>query len=548
MIRAFNCKNRVAETDTSSKNYYDLIVVGGGITGAGIALDAISRGLNVLLIEKNDFASGTSSKSTKLIHGGLRYLKQFEFALVKESGTERTIVHSLAPHLVHPEKMFLPIVKNGSFSKWMASIAITIYDILAKVKKKDRNKSLSKSESLLEEPLLKKDIVKGGVLYSEYRTDDARLTLEIIKKAHSLGADIFSYCEQKEWKYEGQRICGLIAYDHILEREIAFNAKNIISAAGPWVDDLRYKDNSLNGKKLQLSKGAHLVFDRERLPIRHSIYFDDFKGRMLFAIPRWGITYVGTTDTYFHGDKEYVTCSIQDVNYILSAVNNMFDIKPIKKSEIISSWAGLRPLIAEPGKSSNEISRKDEIFESDSGLLSIAGGKLTGYRKMAERIIDLVQEKDHSLSKKKCQTENLRLTEAPFDDYNQVCDFIQKISDQLLRKGYEPKIADYLVSNYGRHCEIVLSNSDLLLDRVLDKDIALLTAEIRYCIENENCWKPEDFFIRRSGMLYFDPGRLLKHFDLILKVFRDEFDWDDISFENIKKLSLQSVRSSINIV
>src|SRR5258708_15158447 len=244
---------------------YDLLVIGGGIIGAGIALDAASRGLKTALVEKNDFAFGTSSRSTKLIHGGLRYLKQLEFGLVKEVGSERAVVHRLAPHLVVPEKMLLPLYEKRGFGSLLTSLGLKLYDMLAGVKREDQRKMLTKKQTLEYEPLLRQDDVKGGAIYAEYRTDDARLTIEIIKPAAQHGPQIVNYCKVHDFIYQKGRIVGARIKDQINGGEFSVNALVEVSAAGPWVDELREINRSRIGKRLHLTKVVHLVLARDRL-------------------------------------------------------------------------------------------------------------------------------------------------------------------------------------------------------------------------------------------------------------------------------------------
>ncbi|MGB5817979.1 MAG: FAD-dependent oxidoreductase, partial [Saonia sp.] len=229
----FSNLDRAKTVQKLAKETYDLVVIGGGITGGGIALDAASRGMKVALIEKNDFASGTSSKSTKLIHGGLRYLKQFDFWLVKEVGSERAIVHKLAPHIVLPEKMLLPLIENGSYGKWLTSIGLKVYDILAQVTGDDKRKMLEKKEALKLEPLLPKKILKGAGYYAEYRTDDARLTIENIKTSLQYGALALNYAAVSDFVYENEKISGVKVDDGISGKEFTIKTKYVISAAGP---------------------------------------------------------------------------------------------------------------------------------------------------------------------------------------------------------------------------------------------------------------------------------------------------------------------------
>ena len=272
-MKKFSNLNREELTNNLSNTEFDLLIIGGGITGAGIALDAASRGMKVALIEKNDFASGTSSKSTKLIHGGLRYLKQFDFWLVKEVGTERAIVHDLAPHLVVPEKMILPLIDGGTYGSWLTSIGLKVYDILASVEGEDKRKMLDKKEALEKEPLLPNNILNGAGYYAEYRTDDARLTMEVLKTALDYNAKIINYTEAISFIYEEERVCGANVLDTISNKTFTINAKYVVSAAGPWVDELRQKNNSKIGKRLHLTKGVHLVVPHKKLPVQQSVYF-----------------------------------------------------------------------------------------------------------------------------------------------------------------------------------------------------------------------------------------------------------------------------------
>ena len=485
---------------------YDLVVIGGGITGAGIALDAASRGLKTALVEQNDFASGTSSSSTKLIHGGLRYLKQFEVALVRETGRERAVVHKLAPHLVKPEKMLLPLIKGGSYGKIIASLGLMIYDVLAGVEKADQRKMLTPPDTLKVEPLIRPDLIEGGGLYAEYRTDDARLTIEVIKTATQYGAHCCNYVKALEFTYnQANRITGLQCQDQHTGQTFTINSKYVVSAAGPWVDELRKINQSLEGKQLHLTKGVHLVVPHKRFPVGQAIYFDVPDGRMIFAIPRGKITYIGTTDTDYSGDINDVRTNMADVQYLLDGVNHSFPKVALQRDDIVSSWAGLRPLINEMGKSASEISRKDEIFESETGLISIAGGKLTGYRKMAERIVNLVSKKikaEHNQQLKPCHTEQIVLTGGPFEDTEAVHAYTQQVAESLKYEGItDPHHASYLVSNYGKQTEQITDR--LARVQASTPAVKLALAELDYCMEHELTSHLADFLVRRSGRIFF---------------------------------------------
>lgn len=503
----FSVLDRQMQIDRAQRQKFDLIVIGGGVTGAGIALDASSRGMNVCLIEKNDFASGTSNKSTKLIHGGLRYLKQMEIGLVKESGSERAIVHTLAPHLVVPEKMLLPLIEGGTYGKMMTAIGLKVYDFLANVEGDDKRKMLSAEETAAREPLLNKEQLVGGGYYAEYRTDDARLTVELLKKAATFGATIINYCEMTTFKYDDKgKIKSLQCYDHNTQRSFKLKSQHYVSAAGPWVDLLRKKDQSMNNKYLHLTKGVHIVFSRERFPLTQSIYFDVPDGRMIFAIPRGRSTYVGTTDTNYSGNLNRVVATQEDASYLLDATNNMFPDLHLTIDDIESNWAGLRPLIHEDGKDPSELSRKDEIFVSDTGLISIAGGKLTGYRKMAQRVIDRVlkevpdKKKEHLV---KSYTEKIPLTSDPLKDSEEVNAYQKAIEKRLAQLGITaPYQSWYLATTYGKQSDTIIDKMDYFLDELAET--RLLRAEIWYSVHHEMANSLTDFFVRRTGRLYFD--------------------------------------------
>ncbi|WNW01195.1 FAD-dependent oxidoreductase [Tenacibaculum sp. HL-MS23] len=540
----FNRKNIQQELQETE---FDILIIGGGITGAGIALDAASRGMKVALIEKNDFASGTSSKSTKLIHGGLRYLKQFDFWLVKEVGTERAIVHKIAPHLVIPEKMILPLIDGGTYGSWLTSIGLKVYDVLASVEGDDKRKMLDKKEALDKEPLLPKNILRGAGYYAEYRTDDARLTIEVLKTASQYNAQILNYTKANEFIYENKRVVGAKVSDIFSNQEYEIKAKYVVNAAGPWVDELRQINNSKIGKRLHLTKGVHLVVAHEKLPVKQSVYFDVPDGRMMFAIPRGKVTYFGTTDTNFQEDKNTVETNIIDATYLIEAVNNMFTGIELTLDDIQSSWAGLRPLIHEEGKSASELSRKDEIFVSDTKLISIAGGKLTGYRKMAERIVDLVAKKmvrRFNAEFDAIQTEDIVLAGGPFQNYKSVDLYINQVYKNLKIKGFIKTDAAYLVHNYGKQTDIIIDKFDEIKEENIE--LRLLKAEIWFTIQHEMTCTPTDFFMRRTGRLFFDKPSVDSYKNDVLNEFTTYFNWSELEKSKHQEELESKIKLAVN--
>ncbi len=516
---SFSARNRSIYIEKMQEDSFDLLVVGGGITGAGIALDAVSRGLNVCLIEKSDFASGTSSRSTKLIHGGLRYLKQLEFGIVREVGMERTILHKNAPHIVVPERMLLPIVKGGSLGKRSTSLGLYVYDRLAGVEKEERRNMLTKEATLEKEPLLNKDILLGGGMYVEYRSDDARLVIEVLKSATERGALCVNYIHCDTFTHnEKQKINGATCTDIFSGKRFQIRAKKVINACGPWVDFLRKEDNSLKGKRLHLTKGIHLVVRNDRLPIRQAVYFDVKDGRMVFAIPRGEKVYIGTTDTNYTQTIDYPFADSKDIAYVLEAANHMFPGINLVPDDVESTWAGLRPLIHEDGKAPSDLSRKDEIFISDSNLISMAGGKLTGFRKMAERAVNVVCKQlklEEGRSFPKCSTAAITLSGGQLT-----------ISPTEYAKNLQQDFTQFslidvtdLVLKYGSNTDYILSSAHSTYNN------QLLLAEANYSLEHEMANNTADFIVRRTGRLYFDRPKLNGDIEILDDFFNTQLSY-----------------------
>ena len=504
----FSSKQRKDVLNGVNKQELDVIVIGGGITGSGIALDGATRGLSTIVFEMQDFAAGTSSRSTKLVHGGLRYLKQLEVKMVAEVGKERAIVYENGPHVTTPEWMLLPFHTGGTFGSFSTSIGLRVYDFLAGVKRSERRKMFNREETLKKEPLVKQEGLKGGGYYVEYRTDDARLTIEVMKEAIEHGAKAVNYAKVDSFLYKDGKVCGVRVID-LLDGEVyEVYGKKIVNAAGPWVDTLREKDNSKKGKVLQLSKGVHLVIDQKRFPLGQAIYFDTPDKRMVFAIPRGGKTYVGTTDTFYDKDAAVPQMTTEDRTYIINAINYMFPSVKITEKDIESSWAGVRPLIYEEGKSASEISRKDEIWTSDSGLITIAGGKLTGYRKMAEMVVDyvtsLMQKEGHS-AYPKTKTKHMPISGGHVGGSNGFPTFIAKKAVEGTKYGLTTEQAEQFAKFYGSNVDILFNLAKQLKEEAKEYNMPLnVLVPLVYAMDYEMTVKPVDFFVRRRGAVFFN--------------------------------------------
>nr|WP_223701008.1 glycerol-3-phosphate dehydrogenase/oxidase [Sutcliffiella deserti] len=531
---------------------YDVLVIGGGITGAGIALDAATRGMKTAVVEMQDFAGGTSSRSTKLVHGGLRYLKQLEVKMVAEVGKERAIVYENGPHVTTPEWMLLPIHKGGTFGKFSTSIGLLLYDFLADVKKSERRKMLNATETSAREPLLNQEGLMGGGVYVEYRTDDARLTLEVMKEAAKQGADAVNYAKVIRLLYKDKKVMGVMVVDQLSGKSYPIRAKKIINAAGPWVDSLREMDGSKTGKQLLLTKGIHLVFDQRKFPLKQAIYFDTEDKRMIFAIPRAGKTYVGTTDTVYKEDLLHPRMTKMDKEYVLAAIKFMFPSVSLTDADIESSWTGLRPLIHEEGKAASEISRKDEIWISDTGLITIAGGKLTGYRKMAEMVVNLVNKQFvHAgiSSFGKSITKKLPISGGNVGGSNNFQSFVKEKTAEGCKFGLTEKQAHKLTLLYGSNVDKLFTLAEISKEKAKQAGLPLeVYIQIIYAIHEEMSVTPLDFFIRRTGALFFNIQWVQQWKEKVLMVMARELALTKEQTENNRSDLEQHIKDALTAV
>jgi glycerol-3-phosphate dehydrogenase len=375
---------------------FDLCVVGGGINGAAVARDAVLRGMTVALLEKADFASGTSSRSTKLVHGGVRYLQQGDVALVLESCRERDLLRTkIAPHLVRAQRFVFPIYDDDSTPVWQLRVGLTLYDLLAGFQNVARHKHLTVAALREREPALASEGLQGGALYYDCWTDDARLTLETALAARGCGAAVLNHAEVASFEKDSTgRVVAAEVHDRLGSRRAVVRARAFINVAGPWLDDVRRLDDGGAPPRLRLTKGVHAVFDRDRIGNNDAVVIRGIDGRVMFAIPWQSQSIIGTTDTFYSGDPDEVRADADDVEYLLAAANRAFPRADVTARDIIATWAGLRPLVApEDERTASDVSREDQVFESPAGLLSLGGGKLTTHRHVAEVLVDRAAQK-----------------------------------------------------------------------------------------------------------------------------------------------------------
>ena len=479
---------RDAALEALGSAHVDVLVVGGGITGAGIARDAALRGLSVALVEAIDFAAGTSSRSSKLIHGGVRYLAQGDVALVREAAAERLVLKRIAPHLATSMPMLIPTYGRGTHLK--LSAGLWTFEKLVTVDDGDRHRMLDHSEALVAEPCLASERLFGAAVYGEYLTDDARLVLDNVRAAHLAGALCTNHAEVTAIERGSA-----VVRDALSGSERRVRARVIVNAGGPWADEVERRAGVTGGLRLQLTKGVHLVVPHERLPVRHAVVMTAGDKRSVFVVPRDEVTYIGTTDTLFGGPVLNPGIGRDDVAYLLEAVNRTFAGPSIAERDLVGAWAGLRPLLAQEGKTPSEISRRDEVVVDDAtGLVSIAGGKLTAYRTMAARVVDLVCER---LGRRDlpCRTDELPLPSArgPLP--------AERDLDMAL-PGLGSLEAGRLVRLYG------VDALDVARRAAATGGVsALRRAQVEHAIEHEMALTLEDILERRLRVLLFDAGQ-----------------------------------------
>ena len=462
---------------------FDLLIVGGGVTGAGVARDAAMRGMSVALVEARDFASGTSSRSSKMIHGGLRYLPQGDIALVREAASERKIVQAIAPHLARQTPFVMPARNQAAIARLQAGL--WTFEKLGGGPRDRRHQVWSPAEVAEREPAIDRSDLAGAVVYPEYLTEDARLTLANVRSAQAAGAVVASYARVEEILVENGRAVGarIVEAPQIGERQARVFAKVVVNAAGPWVDALRALESSGAPARLRLTKGIHLVVDRARLPVNRTVIMGAADRRSVFAVPKGEFTYIGTTDTFYDGADYWPRIEPKDVDYLLAACSARFSTPPLSVRDVVSAWAGVRPLVAEEGKAASDISRRDEIWTGPGGVLSIAGGKLTAYRKMAERIVDMVEA---ALGRKhvKSKTAVAPLVGGDVD--------VEAAEAALRVGGLSETAAQRLVALYGSEAASIAEVADGP------------AAEARQAVLHEGALMLEDYWVRRSGRAFFD--------------------------------------------
>ncbi len=479
-------RDRAASFASLEAETFDILVIGGGITGAGIARDAAMRGLRVALVEAQDFASGTSSRSSKMIHGGLRYLAQGDVTVVKEAAMERRTLRRIAPHLASTLPMIVPAKSKAGIAKFRTGL--WTYEKLGQVSDDEKHEVWSAAELKKEEPHLITNNLAGAIVYPEYLTDDVRLTLANIRSAVAAGAVAVNYAAVKSIIVENGKAIGAEVKETLgsSEQGARVKARVVVNAAGPWVDAIRKLEQPDVKSRLQLTKGIHVVFSRERLKTNRTVVLTTPDKRSIFSCPHGDCAYLGTTDTFYPETDYWPKITREDIDYLIDTANNAFDFGPLNYRDVTAMWSGLRPLLSQEGKAPSEISRKDEILTGVAGILSVAGGKLTAYRLMAERLVSAC-EKQLGRKPSLCETAEQLL---PGGDFEGGFDAKQA---EIQAQGVSASEAERIVRFYGGEAGHILAAGG---------DIA---AEAERAVTHEGALTLEDYWNRRSGRARFDP-------------------------------------------
>ncbi len=498
---SFGPAERLAALEAMTRQPLDLLVIGGGITGCGLARDAALRGLAVGLVEKVDFAYGTSSRSSKLVHGGVRYLAYGDVGLVRESAHERKVLGRIAPHLVHPLPFLFPLFRGDSAAKFR--VGFSMFDKLAGSTRQERHRVLKANEIRERAPALR-DPLTGGVEFTEYITDDARLTLENALSAAGHGAFVANHAAVTALIVEDGRLVGARVRDELdgLTREV--RAAVVVNATGPWAEETIGLGRSPAPKHVLLSKGVHLLFHADRLPVRGALALTSTAGREGFAIRRWDYVYVGTSDVAHEGQLEQPVADRVAIEDVLRMTQDCFPSLGLTETDVVATWAGLRPLIAEEGKAPRDTSRHDEVWRSPEGLLSIVGGKLTTYRRMAERVMEHVgTELGRDLGDSHLTAEVL-LPGAELGGRD-FASFRDATAATFSARGVPAAAAERITWLYGAGADelLRLGESDPTWLEPLAPGSAAVKGEVRLAVEQAMALTLADILDRRTGLLLF---------------------------------------------
>jgi glycerol-3-phosphate dehydrogenase len=533
-MKTFSHQDRRKNILQMSQQKFDLFVIGGGINGAGVARDAALRGMSVCLIEASDFASGTSSRSSKLIHGGIRYLENLEFKLVFEALTERQRLFEIAPHLVHPLRFMLPLYKGGRVGMFMMGLGMWLYDALSLFQAPEMHERLSSHETLARMPTLKGQDLLGSYVYSDAYMDDDRLVHETLRSANEAGACCANFVKAigAEFSVDG-KIRKVLCEDQITHQKFSVEAQHVVSSVGPWTDQLGETLFKKWKKILRPTKGVHLTFQKERLPMSSAVVMAAEK-RIVFGIPRHEMVIVGTTDTDFQGPPETVSTTPEDVQYLLGVLTSYFPGAEIKVADIVASYAGVRPLVHDGSENESKTSREHVIFTEEHNVTFVAGGKYTTYRLMAQQVVEeclrYFKIEDRVRFNRCLTTQPLNAlvtVDSRMEDFRVVDKLVEK-SNLTLQE------AQILVERHGAEAWKIWKKFG---------PASYWELEAAQAVENTMCLHLVDFYSRRVPLLLAEVDHGISKLPLISPVFARTLGWNREQIQSEEKLLADSIRT-----
>lgn len=530
-------RDRLAELEGRE---FDLLVIGGGITGCGIALDAAARGLATALVEARDFASGTSSRSSKLIHGGLRYLRHWEFGLVREASAERRLLQDLAPGLVSSLPFILPVY-GGRWESLRYRAGLTLYDLLAGFRNSPRHRRLSSRELDTDSPGLRRSGLDAAYRYRDAVTDDARLTIQVAKVAASLGAVLVNHAPLTALHRRGGRTEAATALDDLTGREFRIRARKIVLAGGVWLDELLALDAPDLAHSMRPARGVNIVVPGEKFPTGAAIAMTSpSDGRLVFAIPWFHRTLISTTDSPFQGDLANPGFELAEVDYLLEVANHHFPDAGLGHRDLVSVQSGLRPLIAEPGKKTVEdLSRRERLIHTPSGVLAVGGGKLTTYRPIAGKVVDAVlddlNERGISFPEAGVTTHGIPLNRRIDDKPVTNVDGVSGLRDDR-----------YLEWAYGADAHLLAAPGTGDAGRPLLSCRPYVEAEVGYAVDREMAMSVSDFMAQRLRCLMIDDDQGLAGAERVATIMGRQLGWDEVECRGqVTDYRQQAARNSL---
>jgi glycerol-3-phosphate dehydrogenase len=526
-MKTFSFHDRKKIIERMAADLFDVVIIGGGITGAGVARDAAMRGMSVALVEGSDFASGTSSRSSKLIHGGIRYLENMEFKLVYEALSERQKLFEMAPHLVHPLRFMLPLYRGGRVGMAKMGLGMWVYDALSLFQAPELHEKLTSQECLDRVPSLQVQDLLGSYVYSDAYMDDDRLVHETLRSAVANGAVCASYIKAVGCEYDtAGKAQAIHCLDSVDGKKIKIRGRHIISTVGPWTDELGPKLVHQWKNILRPTKGIHLTFEKQRLPLPSAVVMAA-EERIVFAIPRHEMVIVGTTDTDFQGDPENVTANVDEVKYILGVLDRYFPGAKITAHDVVGSYAGVRPLVYDGSQSEGKTSREHVIHTTSEGITFVAGGKYTTYRLIAEQVVDESLQYfaiEDRVKWTRCETDSPLNPLVTQESQERKEMFAEQIIHET---SWTNKEAATFFDRHGVEALNIIEK--------YGRDKSPVELEAYHAINETMCFHLVDFFARRVPLFLAERDHGISQLHKIIPVFSECLFWNDHTILQEKK-------------